>query len=366
MPASGGTRDRHPCCRTGPGRSFGARPMPGAACRGAGNLEPQAFASVWRQSLAPRQQGVYRLLAACAVTRSWASPPSARARTLMPAPGTGELSALGVHPEARRVGHGSRLLNAAVDTLREPAPTGSTLGAGQRRGDPGVPARRAGWTLTARSATGWSPPTARPRARSGWSPTSPQSPGPVSPAGPVSGTALTPERRSQVVRQALSVARGDRHLRHQLRRAVGGRGPVDPADAGPVAAAVLGRFAVRLRGRPGSRGVRRAGRDRHLHASSASATVSTACRSRGCWTSAGCAGRVAAHLTIDESTAVGVAQPETAGARLGFWVTGLGVFVLWNATTLVGAVVGDAMGDPASTGSTPPPPPRSAPSCGRG
>lgn len=53
----------------------------------------------------------------------------------------------------------------------------------------------------------------------------------------------------------------------------------------------------------------------------------------------------AAQLTIDESTAVSVAQPETVAARLGFWVTGVGVFVLWNAMTLVGAVVGDAMGD---------------------
>ncbi len=58
----------------------------------------------------------------------------------------------------------------------------------------------------------------------------------------------------------------------------------------------------------------------------------------------------AAQLTIDESTAVGVAQPETAAARLGFWTTGVGVFVLWNATTLVGAVVGDAMGDPRRYG----------------
>jgi len=30
----------------------------------------------------------------------------------------GEILALGVHPDARRCGHGSRLLNAAVDTLR--------------------------------------------------------------------------------------------------------------------------------------------------------------------------------------------------------------------------------------------------------
>lgn len=58
----------------------------------------------------------------------------------------------------------------------------------------------------------------------------------------------------------------------------------------------------------------------------------------------------AAQLTIDESTAVGVAQPEAAAARLGFWTTGLGVFVLWNATTLVGAIVGDAMGDPRRYG----------------
>jgi GNAT superfamily N-acetyltransferase len=31
---------------------------------------------------------------------------------------SGEVLALGVHPGARRNGHGSRLLNAAVDTLR--------------------------------------------------------------------------------------------------------------------------------------------------------------------------------------------------------------------------------------------------------
>jgi GNAT superfamily N-acetyltransferase len=31
---------------------------------------------------------------------------------------SGEVLALGVHPDAQRSGHGSRLLNAAVDTLR--------------------------------------------------------------------------------------------------------------------------------------------------------------------------------------------------------------------------------------------------------
>ena len=63
----------------------------------------------------------------------------------------------------------------------------------------------------------------------------------------------------------------------------------------------------------------------------------------------------AAQLTIDESTAVGTAQltthPERPElARLGFWVTGVAVFVGWNAMTLLGAVVGDALGDPRRYG----------------
>jgi predicted branched-subunit amino acid permease len=58
----------------------------------------------------------------------------------------------------------------------------------------------------------------------------------------------------------------------------------------------------------------------------------------------------AAHVTIDESTAVGVAQPEERAGRLGFWATGVAVFVLWNLMTLVGALIGDALGDPRDYG----------------
>jgi predicted branched-subunit amino acid permease len=61
---------------------------------------------------------------------------------------------------------------------------------------------------------------------------------------------------------------------------------------------------------------------------------------------------VAAQLVIDESTAVALGS-ETRGpraARLGFWATGLAVFVLWNTTTLVGAVVGEGIGDPRDLG----------------
>jgi predicted branched-subunit amino acid permease len=59
---------------------------------------------------------------------------------------------------------------------------------------------------------------------------------------------------------------------------------------------------------------------------------------------------VAAQLTIDESTAVAVAQPERSAQRLGFWGTGFAVFVLWNLTTILGAVVGNALGDPKRFG----------------
>ena len=58
----------------------------------------------------------------------------------------------------------------------------------------------------------------------------------------------------------------------------------------------------------------------------------------------------AAQLTIDESTAVAIAQPEPSAQRLGFWGTGLAVYVLWNLTTILGAVVGNALGDPKRFG----------------
>ncbi len=59
---------------------------------------------------------------------------------------------------------------------------------------------------------------------------------------------------------------------------------------------------------------------------------------------------LAAHLTIDESTAVATAQPTRAATRAGFWWTGAGVFLLWNAFTLLGALLGDALGDPRRYG----------------
>lgn len=58
----------------------------------------------------------------------------------------------------------------------------------------------------------------------------------------------------------------------------------------------------------------------------------------------------AAQLVIDESTAMALKPKDPRDAPLGFFATGTSVFVLWNLATLVGALAGSAMGDPATYG----------------
>ncbi|MBU2696704.1 AzlC family ABC transporter permease [Pimelobacter sp. 30-1] len=58
----------------------------------------------------------------------------------------------------------------------------------------------------------------------------------------------------------------------------------------------------------------------------------------------------AAHVLIDESTAMAVTRPDRDLARTGFLTTGATIFVLWNLTTLVGAVAGEQLGDPRDLG----------------
>ena len=58
----------------------------------------------------------------------------------------------------------------------------------------------------------------------------------------------------------------------------------------------------------------------------------------------------AAQFLIDESTAMALAQPDSADGRRAFWNAGLSVFVFWNAGTLVGALFGSVLGDPATLG----------------
>jgi len=59
---------------------------------------------------------------------------------------------------------------------------------------------------------------------------------------------------------------------------------------------------------------------------------------------------VAAQLVIDESTAVAVGQASPRAARLGFWATGIAVFVCWNLATALGAVGAGALRDPRDLG----------------
>jgi predicted branched-subunit amino acid permease len=58
----------------------------------------------------------------------------------------------------------------------------------------------------------------------------------------------------------------------------------------------------------------------------------------------------AAQFTIDESTAVSLAQTTPRARTLGFWVTGIGIYVGWNLSTLAGALLGDVLGDPRAYG----------------
>ena len=65
----------------------------------------------------------------------------------------------------------------------------------------------------------------------------------------------------------------------------------------------------------------------------------------GFWRSA-----AAAHFTIDESTAVSLAQTTPRARTIGFWVTGIGIYVGWNLSSLAGALLGDVLGDPKTYG----------------
>jgi len=58
----------------------------------------------------------------------------------------------------------------------------------------------------------------------------------------------------------------------------------------------------------------------------------------------------AAQFTIDESTAVSLAQRSTHARTVGFWVTGIGIYIGWNMSTLAGALLGDVLGDPRAYG----------------
>lgn len=81
-------------------------------------FEPRAFGNAWRATLEGAQSGDGVLLVACAGEQVVGFAAVGASNDADADPGTAELLVLGVHPEARRQGHGSRLLHAVVDTTR--------------------------------------------------------------------------------------------------------------------------------------------------------------------------------------------------------------------------------------------------------
>lgn len=58
----------------------------------------------------------------------------------------------------------------------------------------------------------------------------------------------------------------------------------------------------------------------------------------------------AAQFIIDESTAMSIGRATRRQARLGFYATGIGVFLLWNLGTLIGAIGASWLTDPGVLG----------------
>jgi predicted branched-subunit amino acid permease len=57
-----------------------------------------------------------------------------------------------------------------------------------------------------------------------------------------------------------------------------------------------------------------------------------------------------AQLVVDEPIALAMEHADRDRARFAFWFTGVLLFVGWNVVTVVGAAVGDVLGDPARIG----------------
>ena len=286
-------------------------------------VRAQAFANAWRASLrrAPARGTV--LLVACAGEQVVGFAAVGPATTPTRHAAQGELLVLGVHPEARRPGTARACSTRWSTPARAAADAARRLGARRRRGHPRLPHRR---RLGADGAhrervVGADGETAREVRLSPASPRRDRGrPYAASRRAAAGGAGLGPPTpRGRGRGRAPGPVRGRRHrrLRHQLRRAGRGGRAVAVAGDGALPADVHRRLAVRLR---------RHHRRRRLAAPAAIAASSMlgvrnglyALQLRGCSACAAPAG-AAAHLTIDESTAVAVAQhdPRAAGSASG-------------------------------------------------
>lgn len=59
---------------------------------------------------------------------------------------------------------------------------------------------------------------------------------------------------------------------------------------------------------------------------------------------------LAAHVTIDESTALAISQDDPDDVEPALWAGGLSIFLFWNIGTAIGAIGGGALGDPKTLG----------------
>lgn len=59
---------------------------------------------------------------------------------------------------------------------------------------------------------------------------------------------------------------------------------------------------------------------------------------------------LSSQIVLDESTALALAQPTAELGRLAFYTCGCALFAAWNLGTLIGALAGGAIGDPATLG----------------
>jgi predicted branched-subunit amino acid permease len=59
---------------------------------------------------------------------------------------------------------------------------------------------------------------------------------------------------------------------------------------------------------------------------------------------------VAAQFVIDETTAMAIAREDPQLSRFAFWSTGLALFTLWNAGTLIGALATHVVSNPKTLG----------------
>jgi predicted branched-subunit amino acid permease len=165
---------------------------------------------------------------------------------------------------------------------------------------------------------------------------------------PVDGTTLTPERRRQVTRQALSVglATGAYGVSFGALATAAGLSVLQTCAMSLLLFSGGSQFAFVGIVAGGGSGVAAVATSTLLGLRNGlyGLQLSRLLELRGLRRLAG------AQVTIDESTAVAIGQPERAASRLGFWLTGLSVFVLWNLSTLLGALLGNALGDPKRFG----------------